>query len=119
MGGKGTEFEFAGQVAAEQAAEYLDRIAEGIRAGHVGLGAGGERVDLSFGELVKLEVEAESDGRKGNISLDISWKPAEAPAPTLEILSAEASEDEEREEDEESDRKSETASSRRKKPATV
>lgn len=84
--GKQGEFEFAGSVAAEQAADYLERIAAGLRAGQISLGAGERRLSLAPGEMLKLEVEAESEGGKGSVALELSWKPADAPTPTLEIL---------------------------------
>jgi amphi-Trp domain-containing protein len=87
--GKNNGFEFAGRVSTEQAAEYLERVAAGLRAGHIGLGAGGRRVNLVPAGIVKLELEAEGEEGEGAISMELSWKPAEAPAPTLEILAEE------------------------------
>lgn len=87
MGDREGKFEYAGQVGSEQAAEYLERIAAGLRLGRVGLGAGAKRTALATGELLKLEIEAESKDGKGSLAFELSWRPADEPAPVLEILS--------------------------------
>ena len=89
MGDREGKFEYAGQVAAEQAAEYLDRIAAGIRAGHLAFGAGARRASFAPAELMKLEIEAEAEEGKGSVAIELSWKPIDEPAPALEILSDE------------------------------
>lgn len=89
MGDREGKFEYAGQVAAEQAAEYLDRIATGIRAGHIALGAGSRRASFAPTELLKLEIEAEAKDGKGSVALELSWKPVDEAEPELEILSEE------------------------------
>lgn len=100
MGDKSGKFEYAGQVSAEQVAQYLERIAAGLRAGHVALGAGTRRASFALTDMLKLEIEAEARDGKGDLALEISWRPAEEPAPVLQILDedeaaeAEAAEDE-------------------------
>jgi amphi-Trp domain-containing protein len=84
--GSGDDFDFAGTIAAEQAAEYLERLAAGIRAGRIALGAGERKLSLAPSDMLKLEVEAESEGGKGSLAFELSWKPAETPPPTLEII---------------------------------
>lgn len=86
MGDKSGKFEYAGQVSAEQAAQYLERIAAGLRAGHIALGAGARRASFAPTEMLKLEIEAEAKEGRGDLALEISWRPAEEPAPVLQIL---------------------------------
>ena len=70
------EFEFSTTTRGSQVAEYLNRIADGLRAGTLTLGSSGHSVHLRPGETIRLEVEAESKPDKGSASLqlELSWK---------------------------------------------
>jgi amphi-Trp domain-containing protein len=70
------EFEFSTTTRGAQVAEYLNRIADGLRQGTLTLGASGHSVHLQPGETIRLEVEAESKPDKGTASLqlELSWK---------------------------------------------
>ena len=73
------EFEFSTTTRGSQVAEYLNRIADGLRQGALTLGAGGHGVHLQPGEMIRLEIEAESKPDKGTASLqlELSWKVAQ------------------------------------------
>jgi amphi-Trp domain-containing protein len=73
------EFEFSTTTRGSQVAEYLNRIADGLRQGTLTLGAGGHGVHLQPGETIRLEIEAESKPDKGTASLqlELSWKLAQ------------------------------------------
>jgi amphi-Trp domain-containing protein len=86
------EFEFSTTTRATQVAEYLNRIADGLRQGTLTLAASGHAVHLQPGDAVRLEVEAESRPDKGTASLqlDLSWKLASpAREPREEALTIE------------------------------
>jgi amphi-Trp domain-containing protein len=68
-----TELGFKQRVTAEQAAAYLEEIAEGLRTGTLELSAGDESVRLSPGDVVKIELEASSDDDKQELSLEMKW----------------------------------------------
>jgi amphi-Trp domain-containing protein len=86
------EFEFSTTTRATHVAEYLNRIADGLRHGTLTLAASGHAVHLQPGDAIRLEVEAESRPGKGTASLqlDLSWKLASpAPEPHEEVLTIE------------------------------
>jgi amphi-Trp domain-containing protein len=86
--GESGKFEFAATVEAARAAEYLVRLAEGLRGGGVNLSAGESTIHLVPGTLVKLEIEAEGKPEKaqGSVAVEISWKADKvAEVPTLEV----------------------------------
>jgi amphi-Trp domain-containing protein len=86
------EFEFSTTTRATQVAEYLSRIADGLRHGTLTLAASGQAVHLQPADAVRLEVEAESRPDKGTASLqlDLSWKLASpAREPHEEVLTIE------------------------------
>lgn len=70
------ELEFSTTTRGVQVAEYLNRIADGLRQGTLTLGAAGQTVHLQPAETIRLEVEAESrpDKGKGSLQLELSWK---------------------------------------------
>lgn len=70
------EFEFSTTTQGSQVAEYLNRIADGLRQGTLTLGASGHSVHLRPGDTIRLEVEAENKPDKGTASLqlELSWK---------------------------------------------
>jgi amphi-Trp domain-containing protein len=87
-----TELEFEQRVTAEQAAAYLEEVAEGLRTGALELSAGDERVRLSPGEVVKIELEASSDNDKQELSIEMKWHVSGVKAiveqPRLEVTSS-------------------------------
>ncbi len=70
------KFEFSSNVGIEQTANYLEKIAEGLRKGVLNLTASGRTLRLEPSGTIKLEIEAESKPLKGKGSLqfEISWK---------------------------------------------
>lgn len=83
------KFEFFATLDIQRAADYLSRIAEGLRKGTLNLSAGGRSISLTPTSMVKIELEAESRGSeagRGNLELEISWKEGyAAAAETLEV----------------------------------
>ena len=75
------QLEFAGTAERDVVAEYLNRLADGIRLGAVTLTSSGQSVHLESPQRLRLEVEARHRPDKGSssIQLEISWK-AERPA---------------------------------------
>jgi amphi-Trp domain-containing protein len=81
-----SKFHFSASVGALDAADYLYRIADGLRQGGVAFAAADRSIWLQPGELARLELSAESKGDRGSIELEISWKTREiVRPPTLEI----------------------------------
>jgi len=72
--------EFAGIADRDRVAEYLSRLADGLRLGAVTLSSAGQSVHLEAAERLRLEVEARHRPDKGSSSLqlEISWKTASA-----------------------------------------
>jgi len=88
MGKRNGKFAFSATLEATQVADYLVRIADGLRRGVVGLAAGEQTVQLAPTTMLALEIEAEGKAEKatGHIALELSWKPEyAAAAETLEI----------------------------------
>ncbi len=86
--GENGKFEFTGMLEPANAADYLTRIADGLRRGVISLAAAGRSIRLEPGGMVTIEVAAESkpEKAKGSLGLEISWKAREqASVETLEI----------------------------------
>jgi amphi-Trp domain-containing protein len=77
VGKRKSKFAFSATLEATQVADYLMRIADGIRRGVVGLSAGGESVRLAPTAMLALGIKAEAKAEKasGRIALDLIWKP--------------------------------------------
>jgi amphi-Trp domain-containing protein len=75
------KMEFSAKVHAHSAAEYLTRIADGIRQRALALEAGDDTVFIEVGEIVKLELEFEGRTAKeaGSLQIELSWKPRKDP----------------------------------------
>ena len=75
------QLEFAATADRDTVAEYLNRLADGIRLGAVTLTSSGQSVHLESPHRLRLEVEARHRPDKGSssIQLEIWWK-AERPA---------------------------------------
>jgi amphi-Trp domain-containing protein len=87
MGTNG-KFEFTGTLEPAQAADYLSRIADGLRQGVIGLAAAGRSIRMEPGTWVTIEIAAESkpEKAKGSLAVEVSWKAREqASADALEI----------------------------------
>jgi amphi-Trp domain-containing protein len=91
--------EFTAQVSADEAADYLEAIANACREGSALLESGDKSLTIEVGRDVKIELDAQTDPVKGKGSIDfsLSWRVAEqaetppslvivagAPAPTAE-----------------------------------
>ncbi|GEM_PF-1693965 len=79
---KGGKFEFSATLEASQVADYLVRIADGLRRGVIGLTAGERAVRLEPTAMLAFEIEAEGKPEKsaGSIAMELSWKPEYASA---------------------------------------
>lgn len=77
MGKRNSKFAFSATLEAAQVADYLVRIADGLRRGVVGFSAGGEAVRLAPTAMLALAIEAEGKAEKatGHIALELKWKP--------------------------------------------
>ena len=87
MGDNG-KFEFTATLAPEQAADYLSKVADGLRRGVIGLAAAGRSIRLEPGALLTLEIAAESkpEKAKGSLAVELSWKAREqASVDNLEV----------------------------------
>ena len=76
--GERKEFLFSSTTEVGRVAEYLMRIADGLRLGRVSLSAPGRMVQLEPARVVRLELGAQSKPEEGKASLEleISWEPA-------------------------------------------
>lgn len=68
------EFEYTDKLVAEEAADYLTKIADGLRARLLKLQGMGQMITVVPQDAVKLEVKAERKENKGKLQLEISWK---------------------------------------------
>jgi amphi-Trp domain-containing protein len=87
MNNKG-KFEYSATTDNAQVADYLNRIAEGLRVGTLSMAAATRTINLAPNGVFKLEIEADSNKGKGrgSIVVEISWKTAaEIPHRELEI----------------------------------
>jgi amphi-Trp domain-containing protein len=73
MGDK-TEFEFEGVASAAEAADALNRIADGIRAHSLSLSLGEEAVTVYPDGDLSMEIEASEKKGKAKIEIAIAWK---------------------------------------------
>ena len=77
-------------------AEYLTRIAEGLRSGSISLTADKKTINLAPSQVVRFEIDATSSAVKGrgSLVLEISWKAVtESARGTLEISTQPVKED--------------------------
>lgn len=72
--GERNEFQFEGMATPSEAADTLQRIAEGIRARALSLTMGGEQVTIFPDGDLSLEIEAVEKKDKTKIEIAIAWK---------------------------------------------
>ena len=68
------EFEFEGVATPSEAADALNRIAEGIRARSLSLSLGEEAITVFPTGDLSLEIEAREKKGKAKIEIAIAWK---------------------------------------------
>lgn len=87
MSGKG-KFVYDATIDTVRVAEHLNRIADGLLAGTIGLTAEDERIDLILSKVIRIEIGATSNAEKsrGRLAIVLSWKATtETPQGSLEI----------------------------------
>jgi amphi-Trp domain-containing protein len=72
--GDSREFEFEGDASPAEAADALNRIADGIRARALSLSLGDEEITVFPDGDLALEIEASEKRRKAKIEIAITWK---------------------------------------------
>lgn len=82
---------FTGVVSAQEAAQYLESLAKGLRERTVLLESGDASVTIEVPDEVKIEIEGSADAEKGKSAIEISIglrrREADAPvAPGLLIM---------------------------------
>lgn len=67
---------FAANVSAQEAADYLDAIARGLREHSMLIESGDTSIAIEVGDDIKLDLEVSSDPEKGKASVDVSlsWR---------------------------------------------
>ena len=71
------EFEFEGAATPSEAADALNRIADGIRARSLSLSMGDEEITVYPDGDLAMEIEASEKKGKAKIEIAIAWKRAE------------------------------------------
>lgn len=72
--GDSREFEFEGFATPSEAADALNRIAEGIRARSLSLSMGDDAISVFPAGDLSLEIEASEKKGKAKIEIAIAWK---------------------------------------------
>ena len=76
--GDSREFEFEGAATPSEAADALNRIADGIRARSLSLSMGEEAITVFPEGDLSLEIEASEKKGKAKIEIAIAWKQPKA-----------------------------------------
>ena len=87
MSSKG-KFQYSATTDSAQVADYLNRIADGLRIGTLSMSADTKTINLAPNGVFKLEIEADRNQGKGrgSIVVEVSWRAAvESPRSALEI----------------------------------
>ena len=74
--GDSREFEFEGAATPSEAADALNRIADGIRARSLSLSMGEEEITVYPAGDLAMEIEASEKKGKAKIEIAIAWKRA-------------------------------------------
>jgi amphi-Trp domain-containing protein len=84
------KLEYAGVVSAEQAAEYFQTIADGMREHAMLLESGNSSVTLGVPGDVKLALQVSAGHGKSSIELALTWQDQATPAarPALRVVTA-------------------------------
>jgi amphi-Trp domain-containing protein len=83
---------FSGVVSAQEAAQYLESLAKGLREHSMLLESGDSSITVEVSDDLKIAIEVSADAEKGKASVDVamSWKSRReeeaAPAPGLLII---------------------------------
>jgi amphi-Trp domain-containing protein len=72
-------FEFARIASADEIAEYLTSLAEGLKRGEVSLESGERTLRLVPPADVKIGLKVKQKDHKGKIKLEIGWKQGASP----------------------------------------
>ena len=75
-------FEFARIASADEIAEYLTSLAEGLKRGEVSLESGDRTLRLVPSSDVKVGLKVKQKESKGKIEIEIGWKRGSAPRAT-------------------------------------
>ena len=75
--GDNREFEYEGVASPAEAADALNRIAEGIRARSLSLSLGDHKLDVFPDGDLSMEIEASEKKGKAKIEIAIAWKRAQ------------------------------------------
>ncbi len=67
------EVSFEGKIDLDRAADYLEEIADSLKAGKLVVESGREVLVLQPSEVVKLEVEAESKKDEEELKIELKW----------------------------------------------
>lgn len=84
--------QFSGTVSAQEAAQYLESLAKGLRERSMLLESGDSSVTIEVGDDVKVEIDASAASEKGKANIDVSlaWRSRRqeevAPPPGLLII---------------------------------
>jgi amphi-Trp domain-containing protein len=84
--------QFSGTVSAQEAAQYLESLAKGLRERAMLLESGDSSITIEVSDEVKVEIDASASSEKGKASIDVSlgWRARAqeeaAPPPGLLII---------------------------------
>lgn len=90
--GSKEKVQFAGAVTPQEAAQYLESIAKGLRERSMLIESGDSSLTVEVADEVKIEISAAADSEKGkaSVELNLSWRAKReeesAPPPGLLII---------------------------------
>lgn len=74
MGDKKNELSFEGDLPVEKVVAYLRELADGFESGRVPVESGTNRVVLTPGKSVEVEVKAKVKKRESSLKLELCWE---------------------------------------------
>jgi amphi-Trp domain-containing protein len=87
MSRESDRLEYLATIAAEDAAAYLESIAEGLRKHALRVDAGSQSVAMAVAPKMDVALDVRAEPRKSSIQILLSWRSASAtPRPGLSIL---------------------------------